>query len=328
MITDDPIRDLECQLIDAAARANAEETVPTKRPQSGRTIRRRNLVAGLSVAAAICIAVAGFPLGLFGGDETRGKAPILGTAAALAADQPATTARYRYTKLIDRRTYTIARGEHRASVTLEQASEQWVNKEGRGRQVLQPSRVVARSGDPALAAALPSGLRAPGAQPYPPSGAVRSPIPLDELRGGGEAVLQTLRSGYRAGRISPDGSRPSIQREPYQVTTLILSLLGDANVTPHQRGALFEALAGLASAKSLGTVTDQRGRTGQGVVITTHPSDPLPRARFEVIYDPTTSALLSWKVENHVAAVKEGALAEYSHILIRAGSVDTSSTRP
>ena len=329
MITDDPIRELERQLVNAAARESGAEAGGRMQQQHGRVFGHRRMAAGLSIAATVCVVMlAGLPLGLFEGGDTRSSASILRTAAALAADQPINVSGYRYTKLLDRQTYTVTRDARRASVTLEQPSEQWVDRTGRGRQILQASRIVARSGDPTLQAALPSALQAPGTQPYPSTGVVRSPVPLNKLPSDADALLQTLSAGYRDGRISPDGSRPSAKREPYQLTTLILFLLGDANVTPHQRGALFEALDDETSATSLGTVADERGRKGQGVSITTRASDPLPGASFKVIYDPATSALLSWTATNKTVASQHGALAQRTHILIRADQVDTPDGRP
>ena len=82
-------------------------------------------------------------------------------------------------------------------------------------QILQASRIVARSGDPTLQAALPSALQAPGTQPYPSTGVVRSPVPLNKLPSDADALLQTLSAGYRDGRISPPtAGRPSAKREP------------------------------------------------------------------------------------------------------------------
>lgn len=185
-----------------------------------------------------------------------------------------------------------------------------------------------RSGDPTLQDELFRSLQEPADQPYPGNAAVYSPVPLDEMPADPDALLQTLRAGYREGRITADGSRPSAEREPYQITTLILLLLGEGSLAAEQRGALFGALAEMVTATSLGPVRDDRGREGRGVSITIQAADPLPRAQFEVVYDPTTSALLSWKATNEAPASGDAALTERTHIIIRSGQVSSSDLRP
>ncbi|MGI8623207.1 MAG: CU044_5270 family protein [Solirubrobacteraceae bacterium] len=328
MITDDPIRDLERQLVDAAARHSLEAVEPPRRTRHRPGWNRRRWAVGVGVAGAVCIALlAGMPFGLLEGRDPRSGLSILRTAAAVAAAQPATSSTYRYTQLIERETYTVARGTQRASVTLQQPSELWIDRGGRGRQLFRASRIVARTGDQALGSTLPTGLRAPGAQPYPPGGPARRP-PLGDLPTDVAALLRTLRTGYLEGRISPDGSRPSPARERYQVTTVILQLLGDANATPDQRATLFEALARMPGVTSLGSTPDSHGREGRGVAITTSAADPLPSVRFEVIIDPRTSALLSWTATNDLASTGDAALTERRHIIIRAGQVPESDARP
>lgn len=328
MITDDPIRDLEHQLISAAARRSAVAESTSALPLRRRALRRRRWAVATAIAGAASVAaLAGAPFGVFEGSDTPSGVSILRTAAAVAADRPTDASAYRYTEVLERDVYMISRGAQRASITLEQAREQWIDRGGRGRQVLRASRIVARTGDPALQAELPSGLQAPGEQPYPPPGSAQRPLPLDEVPSDAGALLQKLTAGYRSGRIS-DGSRPSPSRERYQVTTLILQLLSDADATPAQRGALFEALARMKAVTSLGTITDPLGRRGQAVAISTIAADPLPGARFEVIFDPATSELLTWTVTNDVPTTSEGTLTERTHTIVRAGDVDRSDARP
>lgn len=325
MITDDPIRDLERQLIAAAASESTAATAPPKWVRRLPTSHPPRWLAGAGLAGVLCVVALA---GTFGGSGTPSGVSILRTAAAVAAEQPAETSGYRYTEVIDRQTYTAGQGDRHAAVTLEQPSEQWVNRDGKGRQVFQSSRVVSRSGDPGLQDALPLGLQEAGSQPYPPSGSVRPAGLLKDLPTDADALLQTLTDGYRNGRISTDGSRPSQTRERYQVTAFILMLLSDANVTADQRAALFGALSRMPAVTSLGTITDPTGRSGQGVAIKTTAADPLPSARFTVIFDPATSALLSWTVATEIAPGSDPALTERSHIVTRAGQVDALDTRP
>lgn len=329
MITDDPISDLERQLVSAAARASREAVKPPRRTRRRPAWHRRRWAVGVGVTGAVCIALLiGMPFGLFEGRDPRSGLSILRTAAAVAAGQPAMSFTYRYTQLIERQTYTVSRGTQRASVTLQQPGELWIDRGGRGRQLFRASRIVARTGDRSLQSTLPTGLQAPGEQPYPPRGSARRPLALTHLPTDAAALLHAVTTGYLHGRISPGGSRPSPARKRYQVTTVLLQLLGDANATPDQRATLFEALARMPGVTSLGSTPDSLGREGHGVAITTSAADPLPSARFEVIIDPRTSALLSWTVTDEVSSAGEPALTERNHLITRAGQVRESAARP
>lgn len=326
MITDDPIRDLERQLVTAATRENASAD---RSRRDFLVPRRRRWAVGLGIAGVACAGiVAGAPLGLFGGGDAQNGASVLRVAAAVAADQPSHQSVYRYTSLIERQTYAASHGARQASVTLEQPVERWIDRDGKGRQILHDSRVVARTGDSALQSTLPSGLQAPGEQSYPPPRSQSRRLPVEDLPTDAGELLRTLRVGYREGRISADGSAPSPAWEDFQVTIVILQLLSDANATPAQRAALFGALARMPSAISQGSVTDSLGREGEGVSIETPAADPLPPARFEVIFNSTTSALLSWTVTNDVAAPGRGSLTARSYTIVRAAQVGDSNARP
>ena len=105
-------------------------------------------------------------------------------------------------------------------------------------------------------------------------------------------------------------------------------LLSEAHVSPEQRAALFEALARMAGVTSLGTVADARGRSGEGVLSALPAADPSTGAHFTVIFDPRTSALLSWTVTNDVTADDTPTLAKLRHLIIASGHTDYSSVRP
>lgn len=326
MITDDPIRDLEAELVAAAARTDGGGSRAPIRTRVWSP--RRRLAGGALVAVLVLAAIlAGMPFGAVESHHGVDGVAILRTAAAAASTQPARLSNYRYTSVIEREAYTVRRGGQHASVILEQPAEQWVDREGKGHQALQPSRVVARTGDESLMSVLPRGLQAPGDEPYPSTDTGRRTPPVDQLPSDPAALLDALATAYREGRISPDSSRPSPDREGYEITTVILQLLSDANTSPDQRAALFEALARMGGVKGLGTITDPVGRSGQGVAIDTNAADPLPSARFTVIIDARTSALLSWTITSPVSADDEPALTSRTHIVVRQLEVDNANAR-
>ena len=65
--------------------------------------------------------------------------------------------------------------------------------------------------------------------------------------------------------------------------------LVDTTAPADVRAAIFGAVAQLDGVRALGTVTDHSGRAGTGFEID---SDPSHNSRFELIFDPKTSALL------------------------------------
>ena len=77
----------------------------------------------------------------------------------------------------------------------------------------------------------------------------------------------------------------------------MLYLLTQARVTPQQRAAMLDVLAGDPAARDLGTVKDDQGRSGRGVALDYPGRQFLFGANhFVVVFDPDSSEILQWSI--------------------------------
>jgi len=98
-----------------------------------------------------------------------------------------------------------------------------------------------------------------------------------------------------------------------------VNLIVTVPVSRAVRGAAYHVLAGLPGVRALGTVTDQRGRSGQAVATTERQAG---QGTFEVrlIFDPNTGAPLAREYRavapaGRLAWLKAGQLSSYALVL-------------
>jgi len=103
----------------------------------------------------------------------------------------------------------------------------------------------------------------------------------------------------------------------------MVNLLYQAPSTPAVRAAAYRVLADLPGLRSLGTVTDPKGRSGTAITVTTNEEEPGVRQadtggpmEVRVIFDPSTGQPLAWETRrlrpvDYLSWVPTGALFDY-----------------
>jgi hypothetical protein len=136
---------------------------------------------------------------------------------------------------------------------------------------------------------------------------------LDALPSTPAALRNALLKRYRGG-----GSDMPTDRTEW-LFSVTSSVLMDLPVSRAVRGAAYHVLAGLPGVRALGTVTDQRGRSGQAVATTERQAG---QGTFEVrlIFDPNTGAPLAREYRavapaGRLAWLKAGQLSSYALVL-------------
>jgi hypothetical protein len=264
----------------------------------------RAAVAASATAAVATAVIAGLP----SSDSERASAKdVLLGAAAVAAEQPETSGRYRYTKLVRRSMRSsMVRGCTTCvgSVTAEQEVEQWTPRDWRdGRRRYGDVRIVERSGDPERVRELTEGpffdsprLAAnPVLQDIPFAELPTEPLALRDLL---QAATRDLRWAGRARAAIEFERNAGIGkgRERFELINGIVSILADANISPSLRATFFRVLATVDGARALGQVTDPLGRTGQGVAFDDDIEDTAmdyPAVELRIFVNPDTAELLA-----------------------------------
>jgi hypothetical protein len=328
------------------------------RPRRARHPRlMRAAVAAGAVAAAATAVVAGLPSST---PERASAHDVLLSAATVAAQQPPMPSDgYRYAKLVRRTTRTsMLRGCATCvgSVTAEQDVEHWAPPQWRdGRVRYGDARIVARSGDEQRQRELikdglgfdsPRLLPDPSLQDIPFADLPTDPVALRDLL---QAAVLDLRWAGRARdaiQFERDALHESSPQTPQEVRSLLIngvvSMLGDANITPKLRSALFGVLATVDGARALGRVDDPLGRSGEGVAFEEDTDDAAidyPPSERRIVFDPDTSELLavSWARRDPralpvpKAALKDREIGWYSEAwtaYVRTGEVANMGQRP
>jgi hypothetical protein len=306
--------------------------VPTPRP---RRPRRRTLVAiaaaGLAIAIAVPIALPG---GISGGADPAAAA-VLHRVALRAAQQPAEPApgpgQYLYTKseIFSTALYVVGDGTtflfRKSGV-----NESWIGPDGSGRGIGNSDNVTfptekdratwLAAGSPDLYEWLTEDERyGPGELTY----RSYADLPTDP-----EELLDLIESRELIG--GPNGD--------WETFTIIGDLLRGTYTQPKVRAALYQVAAELPGVELVGRVMDGSGRPGVAVAYTRTNSDA--PFRHELIFDPTTAALLGENevlVEDSTVEVESGGpgaiyggvgpagTVTYSTIYLVSGVVDSTT---
>lgn len=221
---------------------------------------------------------------------------------------------YRYARLVRRVTYA-SMGRDCATcfgaVTREQGVDQWSPPDWRdGARRYGDVRIVGRTGDEQrqreLSEDRPGGffdtprlVADPILQDVPFADLPTEPGALRDLL---QAAVLDLRWAGRARdaiKSERDGINGSAPQTPQQARTLlvdgVISILGDAHITPRLRSALFGVLASIDGARALGRVSEPLGRSGEGVAFDDDTDDAYvdsPAFELRIVVDPDTSELL------------------------------------
>jgi hypothetical protein len=291
--------------------------------------RVRLLGAAGAVAVAALVALIGVPALFPGGGEPARALQVLSAAASIAAAQPATApgpGQYTYVK--ERRGLLGGPAE---------TVEWWIASDGSGRMRRSgPQTIgVASSADGRLRrlpAFVTAGLRAvrdatfgPGrfAELYEKVNPGVLDAHVEDLPTDSEGLEAVLRRELRgAADFNPDPATQSLQ-----MLQLIEEILANPLASPELRGALYEISAGLEGVEIREHVTDPVGRAATAIELC---SAAVP-ARYEVYFDPATSATLGTREVDSVACGAAhsypAGLTGYSVYLERA-TVESIHKRP
>lgn len=309
-LTDDDLKTLLAPL--ATTEPTTAERAALRRAASAPAPASRRRLRGRAVGAlAAATALAGVALAVLPTDDQGTRPSILHAAAAQAADEPVPSAAdlpLRYSRVRDTFTYTNSRDGRTATETATQDSETWVGARWAGRQQVAQGH-VSFAGDPELARAFGTAEEAERTWLKPRDGAYAyGDGPLAELDPADlpsdrDGIAKTLRDGVATDRWSPypesrgkDNRATDAPLDSF-VTYSMLYLLTQARVTPQQRAAMLDVLAGDPAARDLGTVKDGQGRSGRGVALDYPGRQFLFGANhFEVVFDPDSSEILQWSI--------------------------------
>src|SRR6266508_2713342 len=323
----------------AAARAHAYATLEKPQPvverlaaaHSPRTARRVGLLGAAGVAAAaVMVALTGLVPVLPGGGEPATALRVLNAAASVAAAQPATApgpGEYTYVK----QRWGIVGGP---GGTV----EWWIASDGSGRMHRNGAhtigvwvmtqeggrgerRVFVEGHDrTARDATFGPGRFGEFYEKVNPGGLDGR---IDGLPSDPKALEVLLR---RKRREAPDFN-PDPTTQSLQMLQLIEEILANPLASPELRGAVYEIAAGLEGVEIREHVADPVGRAAKAIALC---SDAIP-ARYEVFFDPATSATLGTREVNSVPCddVRShgSGLGSYS-VNLEQATVDSIHRRP
>jgi hypothetical protein len=279
LIDSDPARDVsfspdssEVQQI-LLSILNSEQAIPPRR----RRIRSRVVV---SVAAAATVAViAGGVLPLFSGGTQSAAAATLRKFADVAAAQPALQplgpGQYYFTQSENlQQAYAVDKGFQYTQLAHR---DMWLRSDGSFHLTItyEPGVLIPSTRNQWVAAGSPALTQVPIDQAGGPGGipdGVR--IPINNVSTQPAQLLSQVESA-------------GATQDPSQVFILLASLLEETTASPALRAAVLTDIATLGGVKSLGTVRDQLGITGEGFSIF---GDGMNQV---AIFEPTTGNLVA-----------------------------------
>lgn len=285
----------DVDVVDPLARARTrrllEEQIRSTGPSTGVSrIPRRPLeskVAAALVAALALLIVAIqliLPLGPNLAQATLGNLARVAEATGSSVLHPGSYLYVRSSGLVLKTSTDISSSGDSWSFIVPVRREKWLASDGSGRVlerygrprfVSRADRMAWRSaGSPELLASGPSEDAHYGIGVLAPRDL--GALPLDPSR------LAALISSGGVATGSNDLSSDSLG--------VVAALVGEVPTSPELRSSVFRATAEISGIESLGTLSDPAGRVGVGVAIVEL------GVRTELIFDPTTSALLSTSV--------------------------------
>lgn len=292
-----PSEEVVARLRDSLDALIASDTQALARLERTSRNRRRAMRIGIGSVAAAGILTAALLLPASSGGPSAAAASVLRHEAEIAGDQPSTTpigpGQFMYTSFTG--TELAIRGfggpqppgsppatgpSHSFSVLLPVTDQMWMAADGSGRH-------LQTHGAPTfLSAADRSAWLADGSPP------ILAPhvYSQDTLMGKGQL------SGYDLSALPTDPAallgvlnQRTVESGPpgnAETFTIIGDLLSQSDASPALRSALYAVAAGLPGVELVGTTTDGAGRSGTAVAYTSRGE------RYELIFDPSTSALL------------------------------------
>lgn len=274
---------------DESSRHRLDQILAT--PVTGSRIRRRRVIAAFVVAAA---AVALVVLQVLPGAISR---PSPASAALLKLSRAASNlprvkapaaGQYQYTKSesFDSIEY-VNKPQNPFFVNYDEQRQDWVGANGSGRLVeswSDPTFPTAHDRSNWLRSGSPSLAQAPVVETMAPGSGATAPIDLGAL-----PTNPTQLANLVSNR-SIEAGPPGALEDFIQVGDLLRATYAP----PTLRVALFQVASSIPGVLLIGPTTDRLGRKGIGIAIPRTPSDPAQGASglFELIFDPTTSALL------------------------------------
>jgi hypothetical protein len=277
---------------------------------------------GRIAAASLVLVILIVAPSLLEGDSGSAAAHALDAAADVAAAQPfiPSVAAYVYAKSMTAAPVTSLGADGKPwTVIVRSTQEEWVAPNGSGRVKTGPTRfsfLGQRDRDSWLAAGSPKvGNKATdrsfgvGNLGYEDVAAL--PTDVHDL-----AALLRVRA-----QIADD---PDVQ-----MLIIIGNLLRRTDAPPQLRASLYRVAAAIPDVELLGRVTDEAGRPGLAVGITSDATGWLERT--ELIFDPATSRLLDERTEllervGWIDADPPVVIAYSAYVA--AGTVDSTSERP
>jgi hypothetical protein len=289
-------------------------------PPAASRVRRRRVVAGGVVAAvAITLVVLQVLPGPVGRPSPAAALLNLSHAASKLprVDAPV-SGQYEYTKSVSLNSIEyVDLAQYPFFVNYNEQRQDWVSANGSGRFVeswSDPTFPTAHDQSNWLRSGSPSLAQAPVVDTMTPGTGATAPIDLWALPTNPTQLASLVTN--RSIEAGPPG--------PLEDFTQVGDLLRATFAPPALRAALFTVASDIPGVLLIGPTTDHLGRRGIGLAIAQTPSDPAQgnSGLYELIFDPTTSALLG---EQTLAGAPPAATSTGGTTLL-AGFVVTSWT--
>ncbi len=286
----DPVDRFEVPTIAAeSSRCRLDQILATPAPAS-RT-RRRRAISVVVVAAATLTVIVLQVLPSSVGRPSPAAAALLNlshAASKLPRVGAPITGQYEYTKSVslDSIEYVDA-PQYPFFVNYDEQRQDWDSASGSGRLVeswSDPTFPTAHDRSNWLRFGSPSLAQAPVVETMAPGTGATAPIDLWALPTNPTQLASMVSS--RSIEAGPPG--------PLEDFTQVGDLLRATFAPPALRAALLKVASNIPGVLLIGPTTDHLGRSGVGLAIAQSPSDRAQGSSglFELIFDPTTSALL------------------------------------
>jgi hypothetical protein len=286
----DPVDRFGVPTLDAAASRRRLDQILSTPATVARIRRRRAIAVGVVAAAALTVVVLQVlpsPVGR----PSPAAAALLNlsrVASKLPRVEAPASGQYQYTKSVafDSIEY-VDESQYPFFVNYAEQRQDWVGVNGSGRLVeswTDPTFPTAHDRSNWLRSGSPSVSQAPVVETMAPGSGATAPIDLWALPTNPTQLASMVNS--RSIEAGPPGALEDF--------TQVGDLLRATYAPPALRAALFQVASGIPGVLFIGPTTDHLGRRGIGLAITQTPSEPAQGSSglFELIFDPTTGALL------------------------------------
>jgi hypothetical protein len=259
-------------------------------PAAARIRRRRVIAVGVVAVVAITLVVLQVLPGPVGRPSPAAGAllNLSHAASTLPRVDAPLSGQYQYTESVsvDSIEY-VDLAQYPFFVNYDEQRQDWVSVNGSGRFVeswSDPTFPTAHDRSNWLRSGSPSLAQAPVVDTMTPGTGATAPIDLWSLPTNPTQLAIMVSS--RSIEAGPPG--------PLEDFTQVGDLLRATFAPPALRAALFKVASNIPGVLLIGPATDHLGRRGIGLAIAQTPSDPAQGSSglYELIFDPTTSALL------------------------------------